>query len=153
MHETGCRYSLLAFFVVYFLFAFVWRSVLVYRRTGVNPFVLPGGEDAYGYVGRAFKLVVVSLALTVVLIAFSSNATWWLGGFSWSLSPVLFWAGWVLLVVFLLWLLVSQAQMGNSWRIGIDTQRHTELIQHGLFAISRNPIFLAMRSGLRQSGR
>lgn len=34
---------------------------------------------------------------------------------------------------------------GVVWRIGIDTERETELVQGGLFAISRNPIFLAMR--------
>ena len=148
MNDTEYRYSLLAFFVAYFLFAVVWRSVLVYRRTGVIPFVLPSGEDAYSYVGRAFKLVVVGLALTVVFIAFLSEAAWWLGGFAWILSPAFFWTGCVLLVVSLLWLLVAQAQMGNSWRIGIDTQHHTELIQRGLFSVSRNPIFLAMRCTL-----
>ena len=44
--------------------------------------------------------------------------------------------------------------MGGRFRtimgcdVGIDTQRRTELVQHGLFAISRNPIFLAMRVNL-----
>jgi len=33
--------------------------------------------------------------------------------------------------------------MGASWRIGIDAQRSTELVQHGLFSVSRNPIFPA----------
>jgi protein-S-isoprenylcysteine O-methyltransferase Ste14 len=38
--------------------------------------------------------------------------------------------------------------MGLSWRIGIDTAHATELVQHGLFGVSRNPIFLAMRLSL-----
>ncbi len=34
--------------------------------------------------------------------------------------------------------------MGNSWRIGIDTEHRTELVQRGVFRISRNPIFVGM---------
>ena len=48
--------ALLIYFLIYFTFAFIWRSVLVYRRTGKNPFVLPSGDDAYGYVGRRIWL-------------------------------------------------------------------------------------------------
>lgn len=56
--------------------------------------------------------------------------------------------GWVLLGGSLVWLLVAQVQMGASWRVGINSERYTELLQHGLFSISRNPIFLAMRLNL-----
>jgi protein-S-isoprenylcysteine O-methyltransferase Ste14 len=34
--------------------------------------------------------------------------------------------------------------MGDSWRIGIDDQTKSPLVQHGLFGVSRNPIFLGM---------
>ena len=39
----------------------------------------------------------------------------------------------------------AQFQMGQSWRIGIDNEVKTPLVTSGLFAWSRNPIFLAMR--------
>ena len=35
--------------------------------------------------------------------------------------------------------------MQKSWRIGIDEDVKTELVQTGLFKLSRNPIFLGMR--------
>ncbi|HSV95570.1 MAG TPA: isoprenylcysteine carboxylmethyltransferase family protein [Spirochaetota bacterium] len=41
-------------------------------------------------------------------------------------------------IVFI-WALVS---FGASWRVGIDTRRPGDLITHGAFSISRNPIFL-----------
>ena len=44
--------ALFAYFVAFFTLAFVWRSLLVYRRTGINPLVLPSSADAYGYVAR-----------------------------------------------------------------------------------------------------
>lgn len=34
--------------------------------------------------------------------------------------------------------------MGRSWRIGIDRRSREVLVTHGVFSISRNPIFLAL---------
>lgn len=48
------------------------------------------------------------------------------------------------LVVALIWVLVAQIQMGDSWRIGIDERSSAPLVQNGLFGISRNPIFFGM---------
>jgi len=139
---------LLAYFIAYFLLAFVWRSLLVYRRTGINPFVLPASADAYGYVGRAFKLVIVGCGAVVLGLALVPGAEVWLGPYMPLQQVSIAWIGWCLLVASLLWMLVAQAQMGASWRIGIDAERRTELVQRGLFSVSRNPIFLAMRVNL-----
>ena len=136
---------LLAYFVAFFAFAFVWRSLRVWRRTGVNPVVLPAGDDAYAYVGRAFKLVMVGCGVVAALPVLAADAPRWLGAWTALASVPAAVCGWLLLVVALFWLLVAQAQMGASWRIGIDSARPTALVQHGLFARSRNPIFLAMR--------
>jgi protein-S-isoprenylcysteine O-methyltransferase Ste14 len=53
--------------------------------------------------------------------------------------------GWVLMGLSLVIMLVAQAQMGLSWRIGIDEKNRTGLVTKGLFALSRNPIFLSLR--------
>src|SRR4029453_19037277 len=37
--------------------------------------------------------------------------------------------------------MVSQYQMGNSWRVGVDPHETTELVSRGLFTVVRNPIF------------
>jgi protein-S-isoprenylcysteine O-methyltransferase Ste14 len=49
-----------------------------------------------------------------------------------------------LLAFALIWTIIAQGHMGNSWRIGIDTETKTELIAAGLFQLSRNPIFFGM---------
>ena len=41
-----------------------------------------------------------------------------------------------------------RCQMGKSWRIGIDTENKTDLVEKGLFTVSRNPIFFGMRMAL-----
>ncbi len=136
--------ALIIYFAAYFALAFVWRTVLVYRRTGINPLVLSAADDAHGYVGRAFTFVIVGCAAVVILNANPEFACW-LSPISFLVKPALNTAGWSVLIASLLWLLIAQAQMGASWRIGIDSTNRTTLIQEGLFRISRNPIFLSMR--------
>jgi protein-S-isoprenylcysteine O-methyltransferase Ste14 len=53
-------------------------------------------------------------------------------------------AGVVILLSSLAWTVVAQAQMGESWRIGIDVEHRTPLVRKGVFGLSRNPIFLGM---------
>ena len=53
-------------------------------------------------------------------------------------------AGVILLLTSIAWTVVPQAQMGESWRIGIDEERRTPLVRKGVFGLSRTPIFLGM---------
>jgi protein-S-isoprenylcysteine O-methyltransferase Ste14 len=48
----------------------------------------------------------------------------------------------------LIWTIIAQIHMKNSWRIGIDTETKTELITKGLFQLSRNPVFFGMTVSL-----
>lgn len=140
--------ALLLYFIVYLLLAFVWRSLLVYKRSGQNPLVLPTRDDAYGYVGRAFKILIILVAAIVATNAIAPNWMSLLGSLQFLQNSLFKQVGWALLAVSLLFLLVAQAQMGNSWRIGIDENNRTELVSKGLFSFSRNPIFLSMRINL-----
>lgn len=146
--ETWQSYGLLGYFALYFFFGFVWRSILVFRQTGINPIVLPATDDAYGYVGRAFKLAMLACTGVVLVVTFVERADVWLGSYRALQAPALLLTGWGLLLLALVWLLVAQAQMGIAWRVGIDAHQPTPLVQHGLFSRSRNPIFLSMRVAL-----
>lgn len=145
MKEFALRYGLLIYFALFFFLAFLARSILVYRRSGKNPLVFSGSDDAHGYVGRAFKLVILGCAAIVSFLAFSPDITRWMRASGWELPEPLFYSGWGLLLISLVVALIAQAQMGLSWRVGIDSKNRTELVEHGLFGISRNPIFLSMR--------
>jgi protein-S-isoprenylcysteine O-methyltransferase Ste14 len=145
MYETHWPAALLIYCIVVFIFAFALRSLLVYHRSGVNPLVLPSTDDAYGYVALAFKVVIVGIGVVVIGLAIWPDSQNYFGRWTALSSPALAYVGWALLIASLIWLLIAQAQMGASWRIGIDDKRRTELVQHGLFSLSRNPIFLALR--------
>lgn len=50
-------------------------------------------------------------------------------------------AGFGFFAVGLYVLVKSQATMGKSWRVGVDSTEETELVTHGIFSVVRNPIF------------
>jgi len=142
------RYFLPLYLVAYFFAAFFWRSFVVWKRTGVNPLVFKGSDDAHDYIGRVFKLLFAAVVAAVAVYSLSERLYEYLTPMAWLERPWLRWAGVALLLVSLAWTVVAQAQMGESWRIGIDEERRTPLVCKGVFGLSRNPIFLGMISTL-----
>jgi protein-S-isoprenylcysteine O-methyltransferase Ste14 len=53
-------------------------------------------------------------------------------------------AGFVLAVCGLAATMYAQLDMGDSWRVGVDTSETTTLVRTGTFKLVRNPIFAAM---------
>lgn len=84
------------------------------------------------------------LTLTVIIYAFMPNFYPYLLPIILLENPAIQYIGIGLLLVSLGWTILAQIQMGNSWRIGIDEEKKTELVRSGVFGISRNPIFFGM---------
>lgn len=133
---------ILLFYVAFFFAALVLPTVRVWRRSGINPLVLPANDSVDGFVGLWFKLLVGGLGLYLFALALGWIVP--LGAIAVGAATERQAAGWALLIASLVWVVLAQVQMGASWRIGIDTQRKTDLVASGLFRISRNPIFLGM---------
>jgi protein-S-isoprenylcysteine O-methyltransferase Ste14 len=142
--EKSISLLLTVYFVVYFLWAFIIRSWVVYRSTGINPMVLPRDESAYGLVGFYFKLTVAGLFIYVLLYSWVPASHFYFLPIELPFSAEIQWMGWMILCVALAWTVIAQSNMKNSWRIGIDHEQKTELITEGLFSYSKNPIFLGM---------
>ncbi|MES2593552.1 MAG: isoprenylcysteine carboxylmethyltransferase family protein [Bacteroidota bacterium] len=138
------RLTLPIYFIIYFGVAFVLKSLVVAKRIGKNPLVLPKDDSAYGLIGLYFKLTLIAMFVYVVAYAFFPT---WQNNF---LSIIQLeklavkYIGLVFLFISLVWTVIAQAHMKNSWRIGIDKDTKTELVTSGLFSISRNPIFFGM---------
>lgn len=138
------RLILPIYFIVYFGIAFVLKSVIVARKIGKNPLVLPKDDSAFGLIGLYFKLTLI--AMFIYILAFTFFPTW-----HDNFLPIVAmdnltikYIGLGLLAIALIWTIVAQGHMKNSWRIGIDTETKTELVTTGLFGLSRNPIFFGM---------
>lgn len=143
--DSILRYFLPAYLIVYFVAAFFWRSFWVWKKTGVNPYVLGKADNAHDFVGMLFRLTMAAIVAVVILHAASNRAYEYLTPIIWLDQPMLKYDGLFLLVASFIWTLFAQAQMGNSWRIGIDANIKTPFVTHSIFGISRNPIFLGMR--------
>lgn len=135
-------------FLAYLAVAFVWPSLRVWRQTGINPYVLPSTDDAHGFVTAGFRFALAALGVYLIAQALRPDIDRLLGPLQWLAGPNMRLAGWGLMLGALCWTVLAQAQMGKSWRIGIDRRNGTALVTGGLFAISRNPIFLGMRLSL-----
>lgn len=138
------RYFLPVYLLAYIIAAFFWRSYAVWKKTGVNPVVFKGSDSAHDFVGRIFKALFAVIVAIVIIYAFIPSAYQCVMPIHSLERTSVRSTGFILLLVSLVWTVVAQAQMGNSWRIGIDTKNRTELVQRGVFKLSRNPIFVGM---------
>ena len=146
--EQLLRIILPTYFLFYFGIAFVAKSLIVAKRIGKNPLVLPKDDSAYGLIGLYFKLTMISMFIYVLLFAFVPTLYDIFLPIKQLETPTVKYVGLGLLGFALIWTIIAQAHMKNSWRIGIDTETKTELITTGLFGLSRNPIFFGMTISL-----
>lgn len=137
-------YILIVYLVIYLGTAFALPSYRVYKRTGINPVTFKGADNAHDCIGKLFKVVMGVLTLVVIVYAFAPEFYSYLLPVPWLENQIIKFIGVVLLILSLGWIVSAQIQMGNSWRIGIDEEKKTALVSTGVFAISRNPIFLGM---------
>lgn len=102
-----------------------WAIVVRDRSTSVESFV------------RWWTVVLLAgVAVWSILVAMLGAST--LG--SWQPGPALSWAGVGLFLLGFVIIGLAQAQMGTSWRIGIDDEP-TDLVTTGLFRWVRHPIY------------
>ena len=138
------RIFLPLYLLAYLLAAFVWRSYRVWKRTGINPVTFKGNDDAHDFIGRLFKALFALVFLVVVVYAFVPAAYRFLLPIDWLGHEWIRGCGVLLLMLSLVLTIIAQGQMGDSWRIGVDSEHQTALVQRGLFNVSRNPIFVGM---------
>ena len=140
------RIFLPVYFVIFLGLAFFWRSYRVWRATGHNPYKLGNSDSAHDYIGRLLRMLLIAGMTVVALYVFLPIAYPYLLPVFWLELASLKRIGVFLLVAGLIWMLAAQENMGRSWRIGVDSDVRTDLVEHGLYRISRNPIFLGMRA-------
>ena len=142
--EEILRISLPIYFLLYFGIVFLLKSFIVGKRIGKSPFVLPNDDSTYGLIGRYFKITIISLFVYIALFSMFPNLYQNFLPIEFLEMEVIKFIGILFLIVSLIWTIIAQNQMKDSWRMGVDTNTKTELIKNGLFKFSRNPIFLGL---------
>lgn len=142
--EEFLRISLPIYFILYFGIVFLLKSAIVGKRIGKSPFVLPKDDSIYGIVGRYFKITIISLFTYVILFSMFPNLYQFFLPIELLEIELVKYIGIGFLTISIIWTIIAQNNMKDSWRIGVDTNTKTELIKNGLFQFSRNPIFLGL---------
>lgn len=131
----------------FLILAIAWPLLRTWRRHRVFALVVQKAQDPLGrFVGRGFGVGVAAIAAWSALYALVGPEP--LG--VWAVPLAVRAAGSLVAVAGLALVLVAQAQMGASWRIGIDDVR-TGLIDGGVYRWVRHPIYtglLAMLVGV-----
>jgi protein-S-isoprenylcysteine O-methyltransferase Ste14 len=142
------RFFIPLYFILFFTVSFLGISFTVARKIGKNPNVLPKDDSAYGLIGFYFKITIITLFIYTVLFLLFPQTVFSTFRINILDLDSIRYAGITLMITAFIWVVTAQVQMKNSWRIGIDSKTKTELITHGLFRFSRNPIFLGMMVSL-----
>ena len=138
------NYYLPIFLLAYLLITFVIPSVRVYKQTGINPITFGKSDNAHDYIGFIMKVLTGLLVVAVLLFSLNQRVYNYLNPFEYLQNEWLVYTGLIIIHAALLWIVIAQHHMKQSWRIGIDNKNKTCLITTGLFSISRNPVFLGM---------
>ena len=118
------RIILPIYFIIYFGVAFVLKSVVVAKRIGKNPLVLPKDDSAYGLIGLYFKLTLIAMLIYVLAYAFFPT---WHDNF---LPIVQFnnqtvkYIGLTLLFISLVWTVIAQGHIQTRGNVTLY-HRHT----------------------------
>ena len=123
--------------ITYIFFALIGRVYLVYKLTGSF-----GTENTYkSFRSNLYYIICLyigfggMIALAILDVRGRVNPQLEIGYIS--IGCALF-----LAIVGLIITVIGQQQMGSSWRAIVAKSKSTQLITHGLFKYSRNPVYM-----------
>jgi protein-S-isoprenylcysteine O-methyltransferase Ste14 len=127
-----------------FLALVVGRTVSLRVREKTNPITLSLNKSFPGLVELSLFVGVNLWALAVVtyVLPLESQPFPWLFGVSLIDAAFSKIAGVILILVAFVLFVSALRALGNSWRLGIDDHRQGELVTDGVYAFTRNPIYL-----------
>lgn len=142
--ENFLRIYIPLFYLAVILITFALPSYLTWKKTGIKPITFGNSDNAYDYIGFAMKLLLALIFGLILIFSLFPIYYQYVLPISYLNLSIFKIAGIVFMHGAMLWIGLAQYQMGISWRIGIDHLNKTTLVDSGLFAISRNPIFLGL---------
>lgn len=134
---------IVAFLFLYFIFVFIYPTIRVKRKTGINAYVFNNTDSLQDYIRKVLTLINF-LVFFIALVNLFPLIYQYLIPVKWLEISIIKYTGFIFIHLAFLWIVIAQVQMSNSWRVGIDLSTKTELKTKGLFSVSRNPVFLGM---------
>ena len=137
-------YLVLIFTCTNLLLAFVLPIIRLYKSTGVFPVNFNKADVIQSFIGKVYGVCLLLLFISAICLAFFSEAYLFLNPFTYLTSPAFYIPGLILNQLAVIWIMIGQKQMENSWRIGIYDNEKNKLIISGMYKYSRHPIFLGL---------
>lgn len=109
---------IISFLVVYFFVVFVIPSVRVKRKTGINPYVFKNTDSAHDFLGKVSAPITSLVFIVAIVNLVYPEGLQYFAPFAWLEISILKYAGFAIIHLALLWIIVAQVQMSNSWRFG-----------------------------------
>jgi len=119
-----------------------FRSYLLYKRTGINPLKSRKKSGLEGFIENIFKICFVLIWVVVINFVFIEYNYKLLIPIPYLETAIIGNLGILLSMLGLTFGFISQLQMGDSWRLGLNESETTQLVNHGMYNYSRNPIYL-----------
>ena len=141
---AAIQIAALVYLILYYGLLVLFRSYLLYKRTGIHPVRNMEKKGLHGFIERVFGVCFVLVSVIILNFVFiEDHYQWfipipyleqiWIG----QLGMILGFAG--LTIGF-----IAQLQMGDSWRLGLNQKEQPPLITKGLYQYSRNPVYLGI---------
>ena len=123
----------------------VSKALYSWAATGVFPIVIGRGKGAWRVIELLSLLAVVLWVVEVLLRALRAPVDLFPDhvGLVVLRTQAARTIGLALMIVGLIPFLLAFVNFGTSWRIGIDRMTPGELVTGGIFAVTRNPIYVA----------
>lgn len=139
---TILQISAIAYLLIYFGIIFGFRSYLLYKTTGINAVKSRKRNGLEGFIEKVFMVCTFLTCVVAINYVFIENNYQLLIPITYLESATIGHIGILLSMIGLLFGFISQLQMGDSWRLGLNENEKTKLVYRGFYAYSRNPIYL-----------
>jgi protein-S-isoprenylcysteine O-methyltransferase Ste14 len=123
--------------------ASILRGLLL-QASGVPSYGFGHNRPIQSVAERFWSIAVALLAVAALTAWLAPQLEIHLGRPAWSDTPSLRWIAAGLMTVCTALIIAAQATMGASWRVSVPAEGPGALVTGGLFAISRNPVFVGM---------
>ncbi len=138
------RIFLPVYFIIYFIFSFFLKSFIVAKKIGKSPIVLPKNDSTYWLIWFYFKIILIFISTYILIFSlYPSYYSYFFPIFKFE-NFIIKYTWFVFLLFSLIWTIIAQWNMKNSWRVWIDLDTKTDLITIWFFKYSRNPIFFCI---------
>ena len=134
----------LIYVVIYYGVLLVLRSYLLYQKTGVNPVKKMKKTGLEGFIEKVFFVLFILVSVVALNFVFIEKNYVYFVPITYLETASLGLIGMVIAFFGLTVGFIAQLQMGDSWRLGVDQEGKTALVEKGLFSLSRNPVYLGI---------